>query len=150
MSEYVPYFRTDEATIGEMTGTDYAERMETATYLEGWKERSVQRDDPELDVDLDSVAPERSEEYASRIIHAVETDTPRRMNLNVSNGRRPSRTSRRTSVSRCQCSSTGRASIPARWEATHRIAHFPRQRVGPPASSSRAPWRTIGRRSTRR
>jgi alpha-galactosidase len=85
MSEYVPYFRTDEATIGEMTGTDYAERMETATYLEGWKERSVQRDDPELDVDLDSVAPERSEEYASRIIHAVETDTPRRMNLNVSN-----------------------------------------------------------------
>ena len=85
MSEYVPYFRTDEATIDEMGGTDYAERMGTATYLEGWKERSARRDDPELDVDLDTVVPQRSEEYASRLIHAIETDTPRRMNLNVSN-----------------------------------------------------------------
>ena len=85
MSEYVPYFRTEEETIEEMNGTGYAERMETATYLEGWKERSAERDDPELDVDLDDVAPERSEEYASRLIHAIETDTPRRMNLNVSN-----------------------------------------------------------------
>jgi len=85
MSEYVPYFRTEEATIEAMTGTDYAERMPTATYLEGWKERSAKRDDPDLDVDLDSVGTERSEEYASRLIHSVETDTPRRMNLNVAN-----------------------------------------------------------------
>jgi len=85
MSEYVPYFRTEEETIEEMTGTGYAERMETATYLEGWKERSAVRDDPKLDVDLGDIEPERSEEYASRLIHAIETDTPRRMNLNVSN-----------------------------------------------------------------
>ncbi len=85
MSEYVPYFRTDEETIESMTGTDYAERMPTATYLEGWKERSEERDDPDLDVDLDEVGAERSEEYASRLIHSMETDTPRRMNLNVSN-----------------------------------------------------------------
>ncbi|PSP46463.1 alpha-glucosidase/alpha-galactosidase, partial [Halobacteriales archaeon QH_1_68_42] len=85
MSEYVPYFRTDADTIEAMTGTDYAERMSTATYLEGWTERSAKRDDPDLDVDLDSVGAERSEEYASRLIHSVETDTPRRMNLNVSN-----------------------------------------------------------------
>jgi len=85
MSEYVPYFRTDEDTIEAVTGTDYAERMPTATYLEGWKERSAKRDDPELDVDLEAVGTERSEEYASRLIHSVETDTPRRLNLNVSN-----------------------------------------------------------------
>jgi len=85
MSEYVPYFRTDEATIEELTGTDYAERMPTATYLEGWQERSEHRDDPELDIDLDEVSVDRSEEYASRLIHAIETDTPRRLNLNVSN-----------------------------------------------------------------
>jgi len=85
MSEYVPYFRTDEDTIEEMTGTDYAERMPTATYLEGWKERSEQRDSPELDVDLEEVGVERSEEYASRLIHSRETGQPRRLNLNVSN-----------------------------------------------------------------
>lgn len=85
MSEYVPYFRTDDGTIERMAGTDYAERMPTATYLEGWKERSTRRDDPELDVDLDEVGVERSEEYASRLVHSLETDTERRFNLNVSN-----------------------------------------------------------------
>ena len=85
MSEYVPYFRTDEETIEEMTGTEFAERMPTATYLEGWKQRSAERDDPDIDVDLENVSPERSEEYASRLIDAIETDTPRTMNLNVPN-----------------------------------------------------------------
>ena len=85
MSEYVPYFRTDEETIEEMAGTNYAERMETATYLEGWKARSEDRDSPELDVDLSAVEVERSEEYAARLIHSLETDTPRRFNLNVPN-----------------------------------------------------------------
>ena len=85
MSEYVPYFRTDEETIEEMTGTNFAERMPTATYLEGWKERSEERDSASLDFDPDEVTVERSEEYASRLIHSIETDTPRRLNLNVSN-----------------------------------------------------------------
>jgi len=85
MSEYVPYFRTDEGAIEAMTGTDYAERMPTGTYLEGWKRRSAERDDPDLPVDLEDVSVERSEEYASRLIHSIETDTPRRLNLNVSN-----------------------------------------------------------------
>ncbi|MEY7848417.1 alpha-galactosidase [Natrarchaeobius sp. A-rgal3] len=85
VSEYLPYFRTDPETIEEMTGTGYAGRMPTATYLEGWKERSDERDDALADVDVDDVTIERSEEYASRIIHSIETDTPRRLNLNVSN-----------------------------------------------------------------
>ena len=85
MSEYVPYVRTDDAAIEEMGGTNFAERMPTATYLEGWKARSAERDDPEVDIDLDSVTPERSEEYASRIIHSLETGIQRRFNLNVSN-----------------------------------------------------------------
>jgi len=85
MSEYLPYFRTDPEVIEELHGTDYAERMPTATYLEGWKERSAERDEPDLHIDLDEASVERSEEYASRIIHSLETGTPRRFNLNVSN-----------------------------------------------------------------
>ena len=85
-SEYHPYFRTDGEVIEELTGTNYAERMPTATYLEGWKERSEERDTALADVDPDDVSIERSEEYASRLIHSIETDTPRRLNLNVDNG----------------------------------------------------------------
>lgn len=83
MSEYLPYFRTDPAVIEEFHGVDYAERMATGTYLEGWKERSRQRDDFEFAAD--EVRAKRSEEYASRLIHSLETDTARRFNLNVSN-----------------------------------------------------------------
>jgi len=85
-SEYFPYFRTDGELIDDLTGTNYAERMQTATYLEGWKERSEERDDALADIDPDDVSIERSEEYASRLIHSLETDTPRRLNLNVPNG----------------------------------------------------------------
>lgn len=85
LSEYVPYFRTDEETIEAMTGEGYAERMPTATYLEGWKEQSEKRDRPEHDVNLSELEIERSEEYASRLIHSLETGESRRFNLNVSN-----------------------------------------------------------------
>jgi len=84
-SEYHPYFRTDPEEIERLTGTDYAERMPTATYLHGWMERSDRRDSALEGIDPDDVEIERSEEYASRIIHSLETDTPRRFNLNVSN-----------------------------------------------------------------
>jgi alpha-galactosidase len=83
MSEYVPYFRTEAETIEEMTGTGYAERMPTATYLEGWMERSEERD--RATFDDEDLQIERSEEYAARLIHSVETGQPRRLNLNVSN-----------------------------------------------------------------
>lgn len=85
MSEYIPYVRTDDDRIQAMCGTNFAERMPTATYLEGWKARSADRDSPELDVDLSEISIERSEEYASRLIHSLETGTQRRFNLNVSN-----------------------------------------------------------------
>ncbi|WP_318568861.1 alpha-galactosidase [Salinigranum marinum] len=84
LSEYVPYFRTDPETIEELTGERYAGRMETASYLQGWTERTAERETA-LDDDLGDVGVERSEEYASRLIHSIETDTPRRFNLNVSN-----------------------------------------------------------------
>ncbi|WP_246998240.1 alpha-glucosidase/alpha-galactosidase [Halosolutus gelatinilyticus] len=84
-SEYHPYFRTDPVLIEELSGANFAERMPTATYLEGWKERSEERDDALADVDPDDVSIERSEEYASRLIHSIETGTPRRLNLNVRN-----------------------------------------------------------------
>ncbi len=84
-SEYHPYFRTSDEQIEELAGTNYAERMETATYLEGWKERSNDRDNALAEFDDEEIRIERSEEYASRLIHSMETDTPRRLNLNVSN-----------------------------------------------------------------
>lgn len=83
LGEYLPYFRTDRATIEEMTGEGYAERMATATYLEGWKERSAARDEPGHDVERSELKVERSEEYASRLIQSLETGQPRRFDLNV-------------------------------------------------------------------
>lgn len=84
MSEYVPYFRTDDDLIDDLTGTDHAERMPTATYLEGWLERSEERN-TSADFDDEDLLIERSDEYAARIIHSLETDTRRRFNLNVRN-----------------------------------------------------------------
>jgi alpha-galactosidase len=84
-SEYLPYFRTDEALIEEFSGTGYAGRMATASYLDGWKERSRKRDTEAGGVDPEDVTVERSEEYAARLIHSIETDTARRLNLNVPN-----------------------------------------------------------------
>ncbi|GAB3037432.1 alpha-galactosidase [Natronobiforma cellulositropha] len=85
VSEYLPYFRTSEREIERLTGTGYAGRMPTATYLEGWKRRAAERDAAGVEVDPEEARIERSEEYASRLIHSIETDTPRRLNLNVSN-----------------------------------------------------------------
>jgi len=83
MSEYVPYFRTEDATIEAMTGEEFAGRMETATYLAGWKERSAERDAGDVDLDDYDLSIERSEEYGSRVIHAIEADDRERLNLNV-------------------------------------------------------------------
>jgi len=85
LSEYLPYFRTDPETIAELTGTDYAERMPTATYLEGWTERTrrLEAEGPPFDPEAATI--ERSEEYAARIVHSMETGEVRRLNLNVRN-----------------------------------------------------------------
>jgi alpha-galactosidase len=85
MSEYVPYFRTDQETIDRMAGTDYAERVPTASYLEGWLERSRDRDETDGVFEEEDLVIERSEEYAARIVHSLESGEPRRFNLNVSN-----------------------------------------------------------------
>lgn len=83
ISEYLPYFRTDPEEIERLTGTGAAKRMPTATYLKGWTERSEERDRTVDDVE--DVTIERSDEYAARLIHSIETGTPRRLNLNVPN-----------------------------------------------------------------
>lgn len=88
MSEYVPYFRTEEETIEEYTvegdHTDYfVEWMPTGRYFEHWC--SYQRDAAEMDPSEIDPEIERSEEYGSRIIHSIETGERRRMNINVRN-----------------------------------------------------------------
>ncbi|ESP87040.1 alpha-galactosidase [Candidatus Halobonum tyrrellensis] len=88
MSEYVPYFRTDEATIEEYVveadHDDYfVDWMPTGRYFEHWceyQEEAREMDPSEIDPEI-----ERSEEYGSRVIHSMETGERRRMNLNVRN-----------------------------------------------------------------
>ena len=88
MSEYVPYFRTEEETIEEFIvegdNDDYfVDWMPTGRYFEHWC--SYQQDAAEMDAsDIDPEI-ERSEEYGSRIIHSIETGETRRMNINVRN-----------------------------------------------------------------
>lgn len=85
-SEYLPYFRTDPETIESMTGEWWAERMPTGSYLEEWRDRPA-RDPAAMAAALEAEPPEieRSEEYASRVIHAMETGESRTLNLNVPN-----------------------------------------------------------------
>jgi alpha-galactosidase len=97
ISEYLPYFRTEPETIEALSGEGGASRMPTATYLEGWKEKADDYEETGEASATDEQAQqggafgdeeftiERSEEYASRIIHSLETGEPRRFNLNVPN-----------------------------------------------------------------
>ncbi|WP_408960331.1 alpha-galactosidase [Natrinema sp. 74] len=89
LSEYLPYFRTDQDVIDELTpeeefGHYTSEWMPTGRYLEHW--RSYQpTSEGEFEVTTEDVALERSAEYGSRLIHSIETGEERRMNLNVRN-----------------------------------------------------------------
>lgn len=88
MSEYVPYFRTEQATIENLIVDGefefyFTDWMETGRYLEHWKE--YQHEHATRDFANESFELERSDEYGARIIHSIETDTPRRMNINVRN-----------------------------------------------------------------
>lgn len=88
MSEYVPYFRTEEETIEKHTpgpDEDYplVSWMPTGQYFNHWQgyqeeNRSKAVEDYDTDLSL-------SEEYGARIIHSIETGQPRRMNINLSN-----------------------------------------------------------------
>ena len=94
LSEYLPYFRTDEAHIDSLVersnydpnpdSFEYSPVcwLPTGKYFERWNARDpAARFDPEdADTSLD-----RSEEYAARLIHSMETGENRRMNLNVPN-----------------------------------------------------------------
>jgi alpha-galactosidase len=88
MSEYVPYFRTEEETIEEFVVEEefeeyFVDWMETEAYFEHWCE--YQQEAAEMDPDDIDPTIERSEEYGSRIIHSMETGETRRMNINVRN-----------------------------------------------------------------
>ncbi|WP_227377194.1 alpha-glucosidase/alpha-galactosidase [Haladaptatus halobius] len=88
MSEYVPYFRTEEETIErfivEENHDDYfVDWMPTGRYFEHWC--SYQQEDAEIDASEIDPEIKRSEEYGSRVIHSMETGQPRRLNINVRN-----------------------------------------------------------------
>jgi len=88
MSEYVPYFRTEEEAIEEFVVEEdfeeyFVDWMSTGTYFEHWCE--YQQEAAEMDPDDIDPTIERSEEYGSRVIHSMETGETRRMNINVRN-----------------------------------------------------------------
>ena len=88
MSEYVPYFRTDEETIETFTVEEDLEHaatnwMPTGAYFEHYCDYQADQAQPPLPSGADDL--ERSDEYGVHIIHSIETDTSRRMNINVSN-----------------------------------------------------------------
>ncbi|RKD88919.1 alpha-galactosidase [Halopiger aswanensis] len=90
LSEYLPYFRTDDDLIEELTpdedfGHYTVEWMPTGRYLEHWQSYQPALEEDEFEVTEDDVALERSADYGSRVIHSIETDETRRMNLNVRN-----------------------------------------------------------------
>lgn len=81
MSEYTPYFRTDESVIKEFNLDEIRQDLQ----------RRVTRVDThyeQLRADADSsdpMIPTRSEEYACRIIEAMESNRPTIINGNVAN-----------------------------------------------------------------
>ncbi len=91
MSEYVPYFRTEEETIEKFTVEEdfddyFVEWMPTGRYFEHWcasQKAAAEMDPSDIDPEI-----ERSAEYGSRIIHSIETGERRRMNINVRNTNR--------------------------------------------------------------
>ena len=81
MSEYVPYFRTDEKVIGDFGLDEIRQDLQ----------RRVKRVDDhyeQLRADGESsepIRPTRSDEYACRIIEAMESGRPATINANVIN-----------------------------------------------------------------
>ncbi len=85
-SEYVPYFRTDQKVIDDMTGTGSAGRMPTATYLKGWLDSTDKGEIPLEELyDPADLTVGSSHEYPGQIVHSIETGQARRMNINVRN-----------------------------------------------------------------
>lgn len=82
MSEYVPYFRRDPALMEEFELTSARDRD-----WSGWfARRDERRAEMAREVAGDGpVTLERSHEYCSLIMNAIETDTPFRFNGNVPN-----------------------------------------------------------------
>jgi alpha-galactosidase len=88
LSEYLPYFRTEEEIINKLSpassNDQYPVRwMPTGEYFRHWceyQEEAAEKSLGEYDTSL-----ERSDEYGSRIVHSIETGQPRRMNINMRN-----------------------------------------------------------------
>ncbi|SDK54099.1 alpha-galactosidase [Natronorubrum texcoconense] len=94
LSEYLPYFRHEQAEIDRLVDASAYDPdreafeyspvcwLPTGEYFDQWSEidHADQFDPGEVDTSL-----ERSGEYAARIVHSLETGESRRMNLNVPN-----------------------------------------------------------------
>jgi alpha-galactosidase len=82
MSEYVPWFRKRDDIMKEFD-LDVRQPTKDGTSAKRFWEEDIPDGG---NVDIDALALRRSKEYASGIIHAIETDTLFRFNGNVRNG----------------------------------------------------------------
>ncbi len=84
-SEYIPYFRKRPDLVEKYTRSEY--RGETGFYANNWPQWRAESDE-EISAMIAGREPlelERGVEYASYIIHAIETDTPEVIYGNVLN-----------------------------------------------------------------
>ncbi len=84
-SEYIPYFRKRPDLVEKYARSEY--RGETGFYANNWPQWRAESDE-EISAMIAGRAPldlERGVEYASYIIHAIETDTPEVIYGNVLN-----------------------------------------------------------------
>ncbi|WP_121740839.1 alpha-galactosidase [Natronorubrum halophilum] len=94
LSEYLPYFRHSQDEIDRLVDASAYDPdreefeyspvcwLPTGEYFDQWRtiDHADQFDPETMDTSLS-----RSGEYAARIVHSLETDEPRRLNLNVPN-----------------------------------------------------------------
>lgn len=81
LSEYVPYFRKRPELIERFKLNNRLDTQKTMIESRARSEEEMRQ----LVASGDPIPVERSTEYCSSIIHSMETGTPRRVNVNVSN-----------------------------------------------------------------
>ena len=148
MSEYVPWFRRTQATRRALRA--WPGRRDYDLYIAARRRQYYERVRRQV-AGAEPIPTDRTHEYCSYIIHAIETNTPFRMNANVPNTGLITNLPDGCCVEvPCLVDNAGVhpchvGDLPPQLAALNRTQH---QRAG--AGGARRRWRATARRSTRR